>query len=67
MLAFDARGICKRAVALHNLLRQNTGICLDIVNILSVVGQELSLVLKKTDESVCWRKFLLGGENVLGN
>lgn len=46
VLALETSGRSKRAMALHDLIRKNTRIGLDVVNILSIVGQKFILILK---------------------
>ena len=46
VLAFDTGGSCKGTVTLDHLFRKHSCIAFDIVNVLGIVGQKLSLVLK---------------------
>lgn len=46
VLALETSGRSKRAVTLHDFIRKNTCIGLDVVNVLSIVGQKFILILK---------------------
>lgn len=66
-LALDTRCRSKGSVALEHLLRKNSCISLNVVDVLSVVGQQLPLVLQQLDESMGWGEFLLRRKNVFGD
>lgn len=54
-------------MALYHLFGLDTGICLDIIDVLGVVGQQLALILEEFNESMSWREFLLGRQDILRN
>lgn len=54
-------------MTLYNLFWEDPGVCLNVIDILGVVGQQLSLVLEKLDESMRRGVFLLRRQNVLGD
>lgn len=64
---FDAGRGREGSMALYNLLREYSCISFNVVDILRVIGQQLPLVLKKSNESMGRRPFLFGWENILCN
>jgi hypothetical protein len=41
-------------MTLNQLLRKNTSYCLDIVDILGVVGKKFAFLLEKVNEGMSW-------------
>lgn len=66
-LAFDTSGSGERSMTLYDLLRSDSRVGLDVVNVLGIVGQQLPLILQKLDESVRRGEFLLRRQDILGN
>jgi len=66
-LALDTSGSGEGSMTLYNLLRSDSRVGLDVVNVLGIVGQQLSLVLQKPDEPMSRGEFLLCREDILGN
>lgn len=60
VLALETSGRGKRAVALHDLIRKNARIGLNVVNVLSIVGQEFILILKQPDKPMSRRELIFG-------
>jgi len=58
VFALDAGGGGERAVALNQLLGENASETLEIVDILSVVGEQFSFLLKKMNEGVGGSEFI---------
>jgi len=54
-------------MTLDNLLWKHAGICFDIVNVLGIVGKQLSLVLEQTDEGMSGGELLLIRKDILCN
>lgn len=52
-------------MTLNHLFREYTCVAFDIIDILGIVGQQLSLVLKQSDKSMRRRPFLFRGKDIL--
>ena len=64
-LAFHTSSSCKGSMTLNHLLGQYPGISFNVVNVLGVIGQQLSLVLKQSNESMGRGPLLFRGKDVL--
>lgn len=64
--AVEARSRCERTVALNEFFGEDTRVAFDVVDILSVVCEELVFVLEQADEGVGGRKLGGTGEDVFG-
>lgn len=67
VLTLHAGSSRKGSVALYNFLREYPCVCFNIINILCVVGQQFSLVLKKPNEPMGRRPFLFRRKDILRN
>lgn len=54
-------------MTLDNLLWKHASICFDIINVLGIVGKQLSLVLEQTDEGMSGGELLLIRKDILRN
>ena len=65
ILTLHARSGCERPMALYQLVGQDTGTILQVVDVLSVLGEELLFGLQQNNECVCGRELLRIGKYVL--
>jgi len=65
ILTLHARSGCERPMALYQLVGQDTGTILQVVDVLGVLGEELLFGLQQNNECVCGRELFRIGKYVL--